>query len=61
MKARSAWERTRAIEIATHMVTVQVSRGEVDPDDEEALSKAVREAASTAIQAIRAAEEFLCG
>lgn len=61
IKVRHDEERKRVLAIATRIVAGQVANGEVNPDDEEALKKATQEAVETAVEAYRAAEEYLCG
>lgn len=51
----------RVVEIAEQIVTSMVLRGEVDPDDDEALRAATREAVKTAKAAYIAALEFMSG
>ena len=58
---RNPEERERVLAIATRIVASQVAKGEVDPEDEAALKKATQEAVKPAVEAYRAAEEFICG
>ena len=53
--------RERIIQITCQLVESMVLKGELDPDDDEALKKATRAAANTARAAYNAAEEYLCG
>ncbi len=61
IKMRNEHERERVLAIATQIVASQVAKGEVDPEDEVTLKKATQEAVKLAVEAYRAAEEFICG
>lgn len=61
IKMRHEHEKERVLAIATQIVASQVAKGEVDPEDEVALKKATGEAVKVAVEAYRAAEEFICG
>ncbi len=54
-------EKKRIVEIATALVAGRVAAGELKLKDNRAFKKAVQEAVADAVQAYRAAEEFLCG
>ena len=51
----------RILEITEQIVTSQVARGEVDPEDDEALKKATYKAVRTAQAAYDAAMEYISG
>ncbi len=61
MRIEDPVARERVRSITMQIVTYRVAKGEVDPEDEEALRAAVREAAQLALEAYRAAEEFVLG
>lgn len=53
--------RKRVIQITETMVASMVAKGEVDPDDDEALKKAARKCAADAVAVYNAALEFISG
>jgi len=61
IKMRNAEERERVLAIATRIVAGQVAKGEVDPNNEDALRAATQEAVKTAVEAYRAAVDFVFG
>lgn len=59
IKARNRQERDRIVAIAEKIVHGRIHAGELDPTDDAALKAATEQACRDAMQAYRAAEEFL--
>jgi hypothetical protein len=55
------WYKRRLLAITEQMLASRVARGEVNPDDPEALRDAARQAVSDARQVLNAALEFISG
>jgi hypothetical protein len=53
--------RKRVIDIAMQMVASKIKKGELDPNDDDALRKATKLAVSDAAAAYDAAEEYVSG
>lgn len=61
IRMRDDTEKKRVLSIATTLVLSRMEKGEVDPDDEEDVKKATREAIEVAVVTYRAAIEFIRG